>query len=61
MYKYYLTTSKVLSKNAAIFFEGTTDKDNQLLYDIKNSRTLNNLEIFSSFNNELYKAYELVE
>ena len=53
MYKQFLTTGKILSKNALSFFEETTDRDNQLLYDVKKSNYIQGLDIFGKFYNTL--------
>ena len=58
MYNYFLTTGKVLSKNAMLFYDDTTDKDNQILYDIKNSSLIKSFNKYNKFNELLYKAYE---
>lgn len=58
MLKTFLSTSKILSKNAAIFFEEATDRDNQLLYDIRASKLLSTFELFNNFNNKIYETYE---
>ena len=41
-----------------LFYDDTTDKDNQILYDIKNSSLIKSFNKYNKFNELLYKAYE---
>lgn len=58
MYRLFMSTGRILTKSAVSFFEDTTDRDTQLLYDIKNSKTIQNLDRLSAFYKTLVSTYE---
>lgn len=57
VHKQFMTTGKILSKNAISFFDEVTAGDSQILHNISECKTIENLDRFKQFYSKLVETY----